>query len=152
MMKRPDKWSKKWVSFYKQYRGILISDVVHIARPTNLNIDAIMHVNHMLDPCAILIVFNPVDEYLDTVSLDLSFYYTGAEDTIYAKYGEESEWQLLHLTDSYEYTLTFDMEPRDISYWTFSLENPRQLQGSKSITGTANISMSTQVLLSVASL
>ncbi len=35
-----------WVNYYRKYRQILMSDIIHIARPNNQNIDAILHVNH----------------------------------------------------------------------------------------------------------
>ena len=89
------------------------------ARPSNLNIDAIMHVNHMLDPCAMLIVFNPKNEALEDISLDLSFYYAGARDAIRVKHEEEEDYQTLKLEDAFYYTFTFDMPARNLSYWTF---------------------------------
>ena len=49
----------KWVSFYKQYRDILISDIVHIRRADLQDYDAFMHVNPTLQNRALAMVFNP---------------------------------------------------------------------------------------------
>ena len=108
-----------WVQYYKQYRQILISDIIHIMRPNNLNIDAILHVNHMLNPCGMLIIFNPLNETLSDQQLDINLYYTGAKDTVYIKH-EENEYEQISLYDEYYYTLSFDMPARNLSYWLFN--------------------------------
>merc|ERR1712218_7355 len=71
------------------------------------------------------IVFNPINADLKDVSLDLNFYYTGAQDVIYMRYQEEEEYTTLKLVNGYEYTLTFDIGARGISYWTFIKEDPQ---------------------------
>ena len=40
---------KKWVDFYKTYRDIVTSDIVHIRRPDMQSIDSFMHVNPYID-------------------------------------------------------------------------------------------------------
>ena len=39
---------KKWVDFYKKYRPILDSDIIHVRRPDGRDIDCMMHVNPSL--------------------------------------------------------------------------------------------------------
>ena len=41
---------KKWVDFYKKYRPILNSDLIHVRRPDGRSIDCILHVNSQLNP------------------------------------------------------------------------------------------------------
>jgi hypothetical protein len=36
---------KHWVDFYKRYRGILDSDIVHVRRPDGRDLDVMLHVN-----------------------------------------------------------------------------------------------------------
>ena len=110
-----------------------IFDLCHFRiQPTNVNIDAIMHVNHMLETHAMLIVFNPLDETLYDVSLDLDFYYSGAKDTIYMSHEEENQYRALKLRESYHYTLTFDINAKSISYWTFKSKHP-EMSSSKNV-------------------
>ena len=35
----------KWVTWFKQYRKILNSDIVHVRRPDLVGLDAMLHVN-----------------------------------------------------------------------------------------------------------
>ena len=39
---------KKWVDFYKRYRAILESDIVHLRRPDGRASDGVLHVNPQL--------------------------------------------------------------------------------------------------------
>ena len=39
---------KRWVDFYKRYRAILDSDIVHVRRPDGRDLDMILHVNPRL--------------------------------------------------------------------------------------------------------
>merc|ERR1712228_731445 len=82
-----------WVNYYKKYRSILISDIVHIARPKN--------------------------ETLANQTLEINLYYTGAKDAILMKREEEEKYSQISLYDEYYYTLTFDMPARNLSYWLF---------------------------------
>lgn len=67
---------EKWVTFYKTYRDILISDVIHLRRADMQSIDSFMHVNPSIDNHALAMMFNPTNH---TVSqwLNLPLYYTG---------------------------------------------------------------------------
>src|SRR5512136_849186 len=53
---------KKWVSFYKQHREILDSDIIHVKRADGNDLDAIMHVNPSGTEKALLMVFHPQDK------------------------------------------------------------------------------------------
>ena len=67
---------KEIISWYKQYRDILNSDIIHLRRPDGLDWDGFMHVNHNLDQKGLVMVFNPTDkDMVRTITLPL--YYTG---------------------------------------------------------------------------
>ena len=72
-----------------------------------------------------LIVFNPLNETLKDISLDLDFYYTGARDKIQVKHEEENHYQTLLLEDTFYYTFTFDMAARNLSYWSFKCDDKK---------------------------
>ena len=67
---------KEMVSFYKQYRAILTSDIIHVRRADMQSIDSYMHVNPFLVDKGLAMVFNPTAVEINT-SLRLPLYYTG---------------------------------------------------------------------------
>jgi hypothetical protein len=66
----------KWVQFYKQYRQILISDIIHIRRADMQGIDAFMHANAFIEDRGLAFVFNPTD-FSASKQVSLPLYYTG---------------------------------------------------------------------------
>ena len=85
----------KWVSFYKQYRDILISDIVHLRRADLQDYDAFMHVNPYITNRALAMVFNPTPSTVYK-NITLPLYYTGLTDTalIQEQEGEPSVYTL----------------------------------------------------------
>ncbi|MBN1939529.1 MAG: alpha-galactosidase [Candidatus Aminicenantes bacterium] len=76
-----------WVDWYKKYRDILNSDVIHLRRPDGRHLDAILHVNPGLKEKGFLLVFNPTDADIgETLSVPL--YYTGLADSAHVREGE----------------------------------------------------------------
>ena len=78
---------KAKVAWFKAHRDILISDIVHVKRPTGQGIDAFLHVNPKLSSHkAMAMVFNPTTEALsDNVTLPL--YYSGLTDGVMVSVG-----------------------------------------------------------------
>ncbi|HOX40037.1 MAG TPA: hypothetical protein PL033_18795 [Candidatus Brocadiia bacterium] len=70
---------KKWVDFYKKYRAILDSDIIHVRRPDGRWIDCMMHVNPKLPQRGLAMVYNPTDAAIET-TLTLPLYFTGLTD------------------------------------------------------------------------
>lgn len=69
---------QKWVSFYKEHRAILNSDIIHLRRADGADLDYILHVNPELKEKGLLMIYNPLDrEVRKTLSIPL--YYTGIE-------------------------------------------------------------------------
>ena len=67
-----------WVAFYKKYRHILDSDVIHVRRPDARGIDCLLPVDPRLPTCGLAVVHNPLDEPVYE-RLRLPLYYTGIE-------------------------------------------------------------------------
>lgn len=66
------------VSWYKKYREILNSDIIHLRQPDARDWDGIMHVNPHIREKALAMFYNPTDEeMLRTIKLPL--YYTGLD-------------------------------------------------------------------------
>ncbi len=67
---------KKWVSWFKEHREILESDVIHVRRADGRNLDAVLHVNPSLATKAMAVIYNPVDTPLKQ-EISFPLYYTG---------------------------------------------------------------------------
>ena len=68
------------VGWYKKYRAILDSDIIHVRRPDGQDIDCMLHVNPALTPRGLAMVYNPLAEPVQR-TLRLPLYYTGLTDT-----------------------------------------------------------------------
>jgi len=68
----------KWVSFFKKYRDILTSDIIHVRRADMQGVDCILHANAFLSSPykGLAMVFNPTD-YTQTLTMELPLYFTG---------------------------------------------------------------------------
>jgi hypothetical protein len=90
--------AKKWVDFYKKYRDIVTSDIVHVRRPDMqgtaeqngdkthyflppLDFDCILHVNPFITNRGLAVVFNPTSTSLN-FTLSLPLYYTGISNKV----------------------------------------------------------------------
>jgi hypothetical protein len=68
------------VAWYKKYRDILESDMVHGRRADGRDVDWMLHVNPRLKHKGMLVVFNPLAETV-TRTLKPNLYYTGLTDS-----------------------------------------------------------------------
>lgn len=67
---------QKWVNWFKTYRDILTSDIIHLGRPDGRDIDLMLHVNSRIDNKGMLIAFNPTGQTI-TKKVRVPLYYTG---------------------------------------------------------------------------
>ncbi len=85
----------KVIDWYKKYRDILNSDLIHLRRPSGKDWDGFLHVNPHLKEKGLAMFFNPTAE--DMVrEITLPLYYTGLEKTamIREKEGEALNYQV----------------------------------------------------------
>lgn len=66
----------QWVNWYKKYREILNSDIIHLRRADGRDWDGIMHVNPNLQEKALILLFNPLKETIER-EISVPLYYTG---------------------------------------------------------------------------
>lgn len=78
---------KKWVDFYKQYRSILNSDIVHLRRPDGRDWDGILHVNPKLEIRGLAMIYNPLDKEIAR-EIRLPLYYTGLTEIAHIQEGD----------------------------------------------------------------
>jgi len=86
---------KKQVSWYKKYRDILNSDIIHLRRADGRDYDAILHVNPRLQEKGLLMVYNPLDKPI-TREIKVPLYYTGISNsaTVSEKEGKKTKYLL----------------------------------------------------------
>jgi hypothetical protein len=106
---------KKWVDFYKRYRLLLESDVIHVRRPDGRDIDCLMHVNPELPQRGLAMVYNPLDKAVER-SLRLPLYYTGLRSE--ARIREQEGASVTYPLDrSYGVDLPVRMKARSVTWF-----------------------------------
>jgi len=106
---------KRWVDWYKKYRPILNSDIIHLRRPDGRGLDAVLHVNPSLKEKGVLLVFNPTETAI-AKQLTLPLYYTGLSDRARIREQENSA-QSYKLDRKFEITLDVKVEPRGFTWF-----------------------------------
>tara|TARA_R110002167_G_scaffold366458_1_gene598045 strand:- start:38964 stop:41933 length:2970 start_codon:yes stop_codon:yes gene_type:complete len=71
---------QKWLNWFKSYRQILTSDIIHVSRPTGRDLDCILHVDPFGKYKGMAIVFNPTHRDIEK-ELKLPLYYSGLKDS-----------------------------------------------------------------------
>jgi hypothetical protein len=71
---------RHWVGWYKTYRDILESDVIHGRRADGRDLDWMLHINPRLKDKGMLVVFNPLERAV-TKRIRVNLYYTGLTET-----------------------------------------------------------------------
>lgn len=64
------------ITWYKKYRNILNSDIIHLRRADGRDWDGILHVNPLLKEKGLLMLFNPTRKAI-TRNIKVPIYYTG---------------------------------------------------------------------------
>ncbi len=106
---------KKWVDFYKKYRDILESDLIHIRRADGRDLDCMMHINPRLKHKALAMVFNPLQRKV-MKSLTLPLYHTGLTETASLRQ-QEGPPQTLKLDRKYNVELPVELAPRSATWF-----------------------------------
>ena len=105
---------KKWVDFYKKYRPILDSDLIHVRRPDGRSIDCVLHANAQINPCGLAMLYNPT-RTVQRMTLKLPLYYTGLSEI--AKVREkEGESKCYKIDRHYNIEIPIEMEARSVNY------------------------------------
>ena len=69
------------LDWYKKYRHILNSDLIHLRRADGRDWDGWLHVNPELKEKGLLMIYNPLNENI-TRSIKIPLYYTGLTDRV----------------------------------------------------------------------
>jgi len=106
---------KKWVGWYKKYRRILNSDVIHFRRPDGRDLDAALHVNPSLKEKGLLMVFNPTETPI-AKTMTVPLYYTGLTDTARVR-EQEGSAKSVKLDRRYGIALDVRVEARGFTWF-----------------------------------
>jgi len=108
----------KVISWYKKYRDILNSDIVHLRRADGRDWDGILHVNPYLKTKGLMMLYNPTKEKI-TRTVKIPLYYTGL--TTAARVREkDGPYKSYVLNRDYTIDMTFTLLPD--SYTWFVIE------------------------------
>lgn len=66
----------KCLDWFRKYRNILTSEIIHVSRPTGRDLDCLMHANPFIEHKGMVVVFNPTERDI-TKDMKLPLYYTG---------------------------------------------------------------------------
>ena len=106
---------KHWVAWYKKYRDILESDLIHGRRADGRDLDWMLHVNPKLPHQGMLVVFNPLERELSR-ALHVNLYYTGLTDTARIR-EQEGKFATYKLDREYEITIPVTVPPRGMTWF-----------------------------------
>lgn len=106
---------KKWISWFKQYRDILTSDIIHVERPTGRDLDCILHVNPFIKHKGMIAVFNPTDREIFK-KMYIPLYYTGLQGkaTLISESGEK---QIVELSQNGDLCLPISLKAQGIVWF-----------------------------------
>lgn len=103
------------LDWYKKYRQILNSDLIHLRRADGKDWDGWLHVNPELKEKGLLMVFNPLDEKI-TRKIKIPLYYTGltGQVTIAEK---ENKPVLYQLNRNYQLEYEVTVSPQSYNWF-----------------------------------
>jgi len=104
------------IRWYKKYRNILNSDIIHLRRADGRDWDGIMHVNPALKTKGFVMLYNPLKTSI-TRTIYLPMYYTGLSQSIKISEQEKAAKTTL-LNRRFEAPLTFTIAPESYTWYT----------------------------------
>jgi hypothetical protein len=103
------------INWYKKYRDILNSDIIHLRRADGRDWDGILHVNPNLRTKGLLMLYNPLKEKI-TRTVKVPLYYTGLKGKVsIAEKGVGA--QVKSIDNKSEIELTFSIGPESYSWF-----------------------------------
>lgn len=109
---------KKTISWYKQNRDILNSDMVQLRRADGRDWDGFIHVNPLLKQKGFVMLYNPTKVKIKR-TIHLPLYYTGLSKKATLT-NEKGRKQVIKLNENREAILEFSIEPSNLTW--FSIE------------------------------
>lgn len=96
----------KVINWYKKYRDILNSDIIHLRRADGRDWDGILHVNPSLKEKGLMMLYNPTNVRM-TKTIKVPLKYTGLSDMVkVSEKGEAAKTYKLNHDDTIDMTFT----------------------------------------------
>ena len=105
----------KVINWYKRYRDILNSDIIHLRRADGRDWDGLLHVNPKLKQKGLLMLYNPLKEKI-TRTIKLPLYYTGLTGGVTIR-EKEGKAQSKSMDRKYEIELSFTIGPENYTWF-----------------------------------
>lgn len=106
------------ISWYKKYRDILNSDMIHLRKPDARDWDGWMHVNPNGKEKALAMVFNPTNQVIKR-TIQLPLYYTGLSQTAMVR---EQEGKAIKYNLNRDYSIEMEVTIPANGYTWFVIE------------------------------
>jgi hypothetical protein len=106
------------VAWFRKYRDILESDIIHVRRPDGRDLDCFLHVNPQLAAKAMLVVYNPLDRETER-TLTLPLYYSGLTDKVNLRQ-EDGAFKSLTLDRAYQLYLPVKVRARGVTWFVLT--------------------------------
>ena len=106
---------KDVISWYKKYREILNSDIIHLRRADGRDWDGILHVNSGLKTKGLMMLYNPLNEKI-TRTIKVPLYYTGLTQSAMIK-EKEGIFKTYPLNREFEIELKCNLEPESYTWF-----------------------------------
>jgi hypothetical protein len=107
----------KWVTWFKQNRNILESDLIHIRRPDGRDLDCFLHVNPRLEQRGLAVVYNPLNQTVRRTLL-VPLYYAGLDGRVLVQ-EKESALREFKLDRQDRLGLSVELPPNGITWFRF---------------------------------
>jgi len=103
------------IAWYKKYREILNSDIVHLRRADGRDWDGILHVNPSGNEKGLLMLYNPLNVPI-TRNINVPVYYTGLSSKIQVE-DAEGKVKTASVNREYEITLNVTIPAKGYTYY-----------------------------------
>lgn len=103
------------ISWYKKYREILNSDIIHLRRADGRDWDGILHVNPDLKTKGLIMLYNPLNKKI-TRTIKVPLYYTGLTKSAVVK-EKEGAFKTYPLNREFEIELKCSLEPGSYTWF-----------------------------------
>jgi hypothetical protein len=104
------------IRWYKKYREILNSDLIHLRRPDGRDWDGMVHVNPQLKTRALLTLYNPTPEKI-VRKIKVPLYYAGLTNRTVVR-EQEGPPRSYRLNRKYEIELPVILPPQSYTWFT----------------------------------
>ncbi|MEZ2335581.1 alpha-galactosidase [Mucilaginibacter sp. RCC_168] len=104
----------KVINWYKKYRDILNSQIIHLRRADGRDWDGILHVNPNLQTKGMLMLYNPLKQAI-TRTISIPLYYTGLTSTATVQ-EQEGPVKKYSLSRDYKINCTFTLKPESYTW------------------------------------